>query len=102
MMMKHKLSLPNRQCAMSDVSSRIQKLIVMFTTCMWAAKQDDELVIEAAIVLAQDLKRELTGSRVTNDELKTVTRLGAAIKEGKYSPIANIDTNPILMNYENQ
>ncbi|QDU80090.1 Acyl-CoA dehydrogenase [Polystyrenella longa] len=101
MMMKHKLSLPNRQCAMSEVSSRIQKLIVMFATCMWAAKQKDELVVEAAIVLGQDLRRELTGARVSNEELRTVTKLGAAIAEGKYSPIADIDTNPILMNYEN-
>ncbi|MEZ6048834.1 MAG: acyl-CoA dehydrogenase [Planctomycetaceae bacterium] len=102
MMMKHKLSLPNRQCAMSEVSSRIQKLIVMFTTCMWAGKQQDELVVEAAIVLGQDLKREITGARVTNEELRTVTKLGEAIANGNYKPISDIEPNEILMNYENR
>ena len=62
-MRKHQLKLADRQCRMSELSARVQKLVVMLGTSLYAAKQNDEVVRAAADVICQDLTRELTGQR---------------------------------------
>jgi len=98
-MRKHQLKLADRQCRMSELSTRVQKLIVMLCTSLYAARQDDELVRTAADVLCQDLTRELTGKRPSDRYYRTVTQLGEAIAEGGFNSLASITPDEILMSY---
>ena len=99
-MTKHQLKLADRQCAMAELSQRVQDLVVMLTTSLYAGKHDDEIVRSAADVLCQDLRRRLTGARPTNRYFRTVTKLGEAIAEGKFQSIAGVHEAEILMPYE--
>src|SRR5262249_42288190 len=58
-MRKHQLKLADRQCRMSEVSSRVQDAVVMLVTAL-AARGKPEAHIAAADVLCQDLQRKLT------------------------------------------
>jgi len=98
-MVKHQLKLPDRQCAMAELSARIQDLVVMLTTCLWADRQDDELIRDAAVVLGDDIRRRLTGRRPTGSEFRTVTRLGERIADGGFAAIAGVEPGAILMPY---
>ena len=100
LMTRHQLNLADRQCAMSELSQRIQDLVVMLTTALYAGKQNDEIVCAAADVLCQDLKRRLTGARPTNQYFRTVTKLGEQIAEGKFKALAGVEPAEILMPYE--
>jgi alkylation response protein AidB-like acyl-CoA dehydrogenase len=99
-MRKHQLKLADRQCRMSELSSRIQKLVVMLCTSLYAARRDDEVVQHAADILCQDLKRELTGARPTDKYFRSVTGLGQSIVEGGFKSIAGLKPDEILMRYE--
>ncbi len=99
-MTKYQLKLADRQCAMSELSQRIQDLVVMLTTSLYAGKQDDEVVRAAADVLCHDLKRRLTGARPTSQYFRTVTKLGEMIAEGKFKSLAGVDVPEILMGYQ--
>jgi hypothetical protein len=101
LMRKHQLGLADRQCAMAELSHRIQLMIVMLTTSLWAARKNDPIVEQAAAVLCDDLRRELTGDRPTGAEFRRATQLGATIADGGYKAIAGIEANEILMPYEN-
>lgn len=98
---KHHLKLADRQCRMSELSSRIQKLVVMLCTALYAARQEDEIVRAAADIVCQDLTRELTGQRPSDRYFRQVTELGAAIAEGKFASIAGLAPDEIMMPYEN-
>jgi len=100
LMQRHQLGLADRQCAMAALSRRIQNLIVMFNTCLWASRQDDELIHSAAEVLCNDLKSSHTGTHTTDAEYRTATGLGAKIAEGGFKAIAGIEANEILQPYE--
>lgn len=99
-MRKHQLKLADRQCRMSELSLRVQRLIVMLCTSLYAARQDDEVVRTAADVLCQDLTREITGKRASDRYYRTVTQLGEAIADGGFKSIATIDAEPILFSYQ--
>ncbi|MGE5191102.1 MAG: acyl-CoA dehydrogenase family protein [Deltaproteobacteria bacterium] len=100
LMTKHQLKLADRQCAMAELSQRIQDLVVMLTTALYAGKQSDEIVRAAADVLCQDLKRRLTGARPTSQYFRTVTQLGEQIADGGFKSLAGIEVGEILMPYE--
>ena len=100
MMRKHQLKLADRQCRMSEMSSRVQKLVVMLCTALYGADQEDEIVRAAADVLCQDLRRELTGERPTDRYYRQVTRLGESIVDGGFRSIASLQAEEILMPYE--
>lgn len=99
LMTKHQLKLADRQCAMSELSQRIQDLVVMLTTSLYAARQQDEVVQAAADVLCQDITRRLTGARPSNQYFRTVTKLGETIAAGGFKSIADIEAPEILMPY---
>jgi alkylation response protein AidB-like acyl-CoA dehydrogenase len=99
-MVKHQLRLADRQCRIAEVSQRLQDLVVMLTTSLWAGRNSSEVVRAAADVLCQDLKRRLTGQRPTDAYFKTVTKLGDAVASGGFESIAGIDAGEILMPYE--
>jgi hypothetical protein len=97
---KHQLKLADRQCRMSELSSRVQKLVVMLCTSLYAAKQNDEVVRTAADVLCQDLTRELTGRRIDDRYFRAITSLGEKIADGGFASIAGLHPDEILMKYE--
>ncbi len=100
-MRKHQLKLADRQCRMSEISSRVQALVVMLCTSLYAARQDDEVVHQAADVLCQDMQRLLTGQRPTDRYFRTVARLGETIADGGFKAIAGLEPDEIMMPYEN-
>ncbi|MBV8555368.1 MAG: acyl-CoA/acyl-ACP dehydrogenase [Planctomycetaceae bacterium] len=99
-MRKHQLRLADRQCRMAELSQRLQDLVVIVTTCLWAADQDSPVVHAAADVLCQDLRRRLTGGRPSDGSFRTVTKLGETIEAGGFEAIAGIEPEEILMPYE--
>jgi alkylation response protein AidB-like acyl-CoA dehydrogenase len=101
-MTKFQLHLADRQCRMSELSSRCQDLIVMLTASLYGARQEAEMVRDAADVLCQSLRRRHTGERPTNAYFRQVTELGAAIAEGSFSLLAGVDAAEILMRYDGQ
>jgi hypothetical protein len=98
-MRKFQLSLADRQCRMAELSARLQKLVVMLATSLYAARQSDPVVRQAADILCQDLVRELTGERPSNAYFRAVTELGAAIADGGFKSIAGLVPDDILMKY---
>src|SRR3954469_25225767 len=78
-MRKHQLKLADRQCRMSLLSARVQKLVVMLATSLYAAKQNDEIVRSAADIVCQDLARELTGKQPSDRYFRAINGLGASI-----------------------
>jgi hypothetical protein len=101
-MRKHQLRLADRQCRMSELSSRLQDLVVILTTSLWAAQQESEVVRTAADILCQDLTRKLNGSRPTDAYFRAVGKLGETIASGGFEAIAGIDAQEILMPYANE
>ncbi|MGE0757341.1 MAG: acyl-CoA dehydrogenase family protein [Pirellulaceae bacterium] len=98
-MRKHQLKLADRQCRMSELSARIQLLVVMLCTSLYAARQDEEIVRLAADVLCQDLARQWTGRRPSDRYLRAVTSLGEAVAEGQFRSITHLHPDEILMPY---
>jgi len=99
MMMKHQLKLADRQCRMSELSSRAQKLVVMLCTSLYAANQENTIIRSAADILCQDLRRELTGKRPSDGYFKAASQLGEAIAEGGFPGLAGVEVPEILMKY---
>lgn len=100
-MRKHQLKLADRQCRMSELSLRIQKLIVMLCTSLYAARQEDEVIRDAADLMCQDLARELTGKRPSDRYFRQATTLGAKIADGGFTSIAGLQPDEILISYKN-
>jgi alkylation response protein AidB-like acyl-CoA dehydrogenase len=100
LMTKHQLKLADRQCALADLSQRIQDLVVMLVASLYAGKQKDEIIRTAADVLCQDLRRRVTGGRPTNSYFRMATKLGEAIVGGGFPSLAGIDAADILMRYD--
>jgi alkylation response protein AidB-like acyl-CoA dehydrogenase len=99
-MSKHQLKLADRQCRMSELSQRLQDMVVILASSLWAADQESELVRDAADILCQDLTRKLTGKRPSDSYFRAVTKLGQSIAEGGFEEFASgIRPEPILMGY---
>ena len=101
-MVKHQLKLADRQCRMAELSLRLQDLVVMLATSLWASEQSSEVVRSAADVLCRNLTRKLTGRRPTDADLRAATRLGETIATGGFDALAGITPEEILMPYENE
>jgi hypothetical protein len=71
----------------------------MLCTSLYGARQQDEMIRDAADLLCQELMQQHTGRRPSNRYYRQVTELGAAIAEGSFSSISNIETGEILMRY---
>ncbi len=100
-MRKHQLKLADRQCRIAEISRRVQDAVVMLCSSLYASRQDDELVRDAADVLCRDMRRNLVGGRPTDSDFRAVTRLGEAVAEGRFKSIAGLKPDEILMPYEN-
>jgi len=99
-MSKFQLALADRQCRMAELSQRCQDLITMLCTSLYGARQEDEMVRDAADILCQELTQKYTGRRPSNAYYRQVTELGAAIADGGFKSIAGIDAGDILMKYD--
>lgn len=100
-MRKHQLKLPDRQLRMTEHSQRIQDAVVMLVTALSAVDDGDEVVVQAAEVLCDELQQKLTGEAVSDAYLKKVTKLGEIVAAGGFEAIAGIEPGEILMKYEN-
>jgi hypothetical protein len=72
----------------------------MLCTSLYAARQAEETVRSAADCICRDFTRQLTGRRPADSDFRTVTKLGEQIADGAFSPIAGMETSPILMRYD--
>jgi hypothetical protein len=99
-MSRFQLKLADRQCRMSELSQRCQDLITILTTSLYGARQDDPIVGDAAELLCENLHQKLLGRRPSNYYFRRVTELGAAIADGKFRSIAGVESEAILMPYE--
>ena len=99
-MTKHQLRLADRQCRMAELSQRLQDLVVILATSLWASRQSSEIVQTAADILCQDLTRKITGKRPSDSYFRAVTKLGDAVANGGFELIAGIDAGEILMTYK--
>jgi alkylation response protein AidB-like acyl-CoA dehydrogenase len=99
-MSKFQLALADRQCRMAELSQRCQDLITMLAATLYGARQEDEMVRDAADVLCQELTQKYTGRRPSNSYFRQVAELGAAIADGSFKSLADIDAGEILMRYE--
>jgi butyryl-CoA dehydrogenase len=100
-MSKHQLGLADRQCRMSELSQRLQDAVTILCTSLFAARQNDEVVQQAADVFCQDLTRKITGQRPSDRYFKSVTKLGEAIVGGGFKSIAGVEAGDIMMKYDN-
>jgi hypothetical protein len=99
-MRKHQLKLADRQCRMSELSARVQSLVVILCTSLYAGRQEDELVRKAADGLCRTLTRQFVGARPSDRDLRDLTELGAAIADGRGDLAAGVEAPPILMPYQ--
>jgi len=99
-MSKHQLALADRQCRMAELSQRIQDTVTILCTSLYASRQEDELVRQAADVVCQDLTRKLTGQRVGDRYFRLVSKLGEAVADGGFKSIAGLHPDEILMPYQ--
>ena len=99
-MRKHQLKLADRQCRMSELSTRIQSLIIILCTSLYASRRDDEIIRHAADVICTDLRREYQNRRITDRELRLTTSLGKKIVEGGVKSFTEIEPEEIMMKYD--
>jgi alkylation response protein AidB-like acyl-CoA dehydrogenase len=100
-MRKHQLKLADRQCRMADLSQRVQDTVTILVTALWAA-QKDEVMIGAADILCQDLRRKLTGERASDRYFKDAGKLAEVIIGGGFEALAGVPRAEIMMKYENK
>jgi acyl-CoA dehydrogenase len=99
-MTKHQLRLADRQCRMAELSQRLQDLVVILASSLWASRQSSAFVQSAADILCQDLTRKITGKRPTDAYFRAVTKLGETVANGGFEAIAGIEAGEILMPYK--
>jgi hypothetical protein len=98
-MSKHQLKLADRQCRMSELSQRVQDVITILVTAMWAHGQKKDVVTASADVLCQDLRRKLTGARPADSYFRDVDRLADRVIAGEFHDLDEIAKDEILMRY---
>lgn len=99
-MSKFQLALADRQCRMVELSSRCQTLITVLATSLYAARQSNEVVQEAADVFCQQQIAQLTGQRASNAFYRQVTTLGHQIADGGFPGLDEIEPYDVMMPYE--
>jgi alkylation response protein AidB-like acyl-CoA dehydrogenase len=99
-MAKHNLRLADRQCRMAELSQRLQDLVVMLVTSLWAGRQKDEVTQKAGEILCEDVKRRLTGRRPSDAYFRAISQLGETIASGGFEALAGVVAGEILMPYQ--
>ncbi|MFK8110878.1 MAG: acyl-CoA dehydrogenase family protein [Rubripirellula sp.] len=99
-MRTHQLKLADRQCRMSQISSKLQNAIVMLVTSLYAADSGDPITEAAGLTVCRELRRKITGEHETDRDFRQVTELGALIAEGDWSELRDVTSGEILMPYK--
>lgn len=97
---KHQLKLADRQCRMAELSQRLQDLVTILVTALWANQQKDEVFVGAADILCQDLRRKLTGARPSDRYFRDASKLTDIILGGGFKALAGVPQEEILMKYD--
>jgi alkylation response protein AidB-like acyl-CoA dehydrogenase len=100
LMAKHQLRLADRQCRIAELSQRLQDLVVMLVTSLWAGRQSDEVTQTAGEILCDDLARRLKGRRPSDSYFRAISRLGETICEGSFKALIGVPSGDILMPYQ--
>ncbi|GIW94918.1 MAG: hypothetical protein KatS3mg110_2959 [Pirellulaceae bacterium] len=100
LMRRYQLRLADRQCRMSEISARVQKLVVILCTSLYAASHSDQAVQLAGELICRDLTRELLGRRPSDSYFRSANRLGQMVVDGGFQAIAGVEPGEILMPYE--
>jgi alkylation response protein AidB-like acyl-CoA dehydrogenase len=98
LMRRHQLKLADRQCQMSELSLRIQSLIVVLCTSLYASRQS-ELVQQAANVYCTETINQYLGRRTSDRDYKTINKLGESIVDGGWKEFASEIPDEIMMTY---
>jgi alkylation response protein AidB-like acyl-CoA dehydrogenase len=101
-MRKHQLKLADRQCRMAELSQRVQDIVVVLVTALWAHQQKDEAAVAASDLLCQDLRRKSTGQRPTDRYFRDAAKLADIIIDGGFEALAGVPRDEIMMRYENK
>ncbi len=96
---KHQLKLADRQCRMSDASSRIQDAVTMLVTAL-SARDKNQAHAAAADFACQDLRRKLTGAPPSDHYFRDAMKLADLVIDGGFEQLAGVAREEILMGYE--
>jgi alkylation response protein AidB-like acyl-CoA dehydrogenase len=97
-MRKHQLKLADRQCRMSELSLRIQSLIVVLCTSLYAAEQS-ELIKDAADVYCTNAINQYLGRRPSDKDFRAANKLGETIAEGAVDTLTGVPQHGVMMQY---
>jgi alkylation response protein AidB-like acyl-CoA dehydrogenase len=100
-MRKHQLALADRQCRMATLSENIQNLLTILCTSLYAARQDDAFVQQAADIFCRETRNRIEAKHPDDAYFRDTTSLGKAVVDCGYSPLAGLETEEILMPYTN-
>jgi len=101
-MRKFQLKLADRQCRMAELSGRVQLAVVILCTSLYAARQKNPVLVEAADAVCQELHRRMVGGLPTDRYFKQVTTLGRAISEGHFPGLDETPQAGLMMPYQNR
>jgi alkylation response protein AidB-like acyl-CoA dehydrogenase len=101
-MVKHQVKLADRQCRIAELSQRVQDVVVILVTALWAHQRKSEATTLAADILCQDLRRKLTGARPADAYFKQVSQLADKVLEGGFEELAGVPRGEILQRYESR
>ncbi len=98
-MRKFQLKLADRQCRMAELSGRVQTAVVILCTSLYAARQKNGLITEAADTICQELRRRMMGGLPTDRYFKQTTALGSAVAEGHFPGLDETPQAELMMPY---
>ncbi|SMP76467.1 Acyl-CoA dehydrogenase [Neorhodopirellula lusitana] len=99
-MRTHQLKLADRQCRMSQLSSKMQDALVILVTSQYAALSKDAVTEAAGLAMCAELRRRITGAKATDREFRQVTDLGKRIAEKGWRELDGVQPGGILQSYE--
>ena len=99
-MVTHQLRLADRQCRIADMSQRVQDLITIIVTALYAQELNDEVMLGAADILCQDLTRKLSGERPSDQYFKDCRKLAEKILEGGMPGLQGVAQADIMFKYD--
>ena len=87
---------------MATLSHDIQSLLTILCTSLYAARQEDTLVQEAASIFCREQRNQIEACHPSDSFFREVTALGNAIVEEGFPPIASLQGEDVLMPYAQQ
>lgn len=99
-MVTHQLRLADRQCRIADMSQRVQDLITIIVTALYAQELNDEVMLGAADILCQDLTRKLSGERPSDQYFKDCRKLAEKIIEGGMASLQGVAQAELMFKYD--